>query len=347
MAIRYQLRRKPKIVVLLLAFYLCIFIFLGYSGKSLFFIMLAFMYAFVLFVGVLSLYRIYSKEAIIHFDKPEKILIVAPHQDDCVISAGGFGIRNLQLGGETHIVYLTMEVSTDLAETRRKEAIEIWNHVGCHNLYHLDVLPKKSERNPKKIYDAANQLQSLIDKISPTILFVPLFEGGHVQHDITNHIISFLIKKPREMYIYECPEYSPYFSIRHTPHKVLGMLSRFFLIFVSYFGPPEGLDKRTILNLELDSNEIELKKRMLRAFHSQEGDSLAGYYGYPDRVIQWEERPYRPHPFEYRGSLAYFIQIFRKTSFQWLVKRLFPYDYKSVGLAQGITNLDDELILKK
>lgn len=198
-----------------------------------------------------------------------------------------------------------------------------------------------------KIVEAAKRLQWLIDEIRPAVLFLPLYEGGHVQHDITNYIVSFLIKRPANMRIYECPEYSPYFSFIHTPHKVLGMLSRFFLIFVSYFGPPEGLDGREILVLNLSDEELGLKKKMLKAFSSQGGDSLANTFGYPDRAIEWVERPYRSSPYKYKGSLSHFLQILRGTSIGWLAKRMFPWEYKTVGRESGITNLDEELSLGK
>jgi len=300
-------------------------------------------YIFALAMGIYALIMIYSKEREIVFDKPEKLLIVAPHQDDCVICAGGFGIANVRLGGETHIVFLSHESKEDLADIRRREAEESWGLVGSCNLYHMDILPQKCEKSYKKIYDTADRIQTLIDQIQPTMLFIPLFEGGHVQHDITNYVISYLVKKPNGLRIFECPEYSPYFSFIHTPHKVLGILSRFFLVFVSYFGPPEGLDRRTMFNLKMSDYELALKKKMLSTFRSQGGDSLVTRFGYPDRVIEWVEKPYKSSPFAYKYSLAYFLQLLRQTPLAWLVKRLFPWEYKSVGLTHGITDMNDEL----
>lgn len=334
-------------MVKLLGLYTSVLLILAYASKSDFVMVLASLYFFAFIVGLLSLYKIHVKEKKLHLDNPETILIVAPHQDDCVISSGGLGIRNLRLGGETHIAYITQERSRDMAETRTSEAIESWRLAGCTHLYHMDLLPARNERNPEKIYEAAKQLQSLIDEIKPTVLLVPLFEGGHVQHDITNFVVSFLIRKPDGLRIYECPEYSPYFSFFHTPHKVLGILSRFFLVFVSYFGPPEALDGRTIFVLDLSDEELECKKQMLKSFSSQGGNSLANGYGYPDRVIEWVERPYRASPYRYGGSLSHILQILRGTPVEWLAKRLFPWEYKSVGRERGITNLDEELVLKK
>jgi LmbE family N-acetylglucosaminyl deacetylase len=344
--IRLQIYRKPMVVVGMLGLFAAVFCLLEYLTKASIFVVLAALYGFTFVGAVFSAYRIYANEKILHFIYPEKILIIATHQDDCVISAGGFGIRNLRMGGETHIAYITQEKSTEIAKTRIAEATESWRLAGTPMFYHMDILPGKYERNPGKIYEAAKQLQRLIDQICPTVLFIPLYEGGHVQHDITNYIISFLIKKSESLRIYECPAYSPYFSFLHTPHKVLGILSRVVLIFVSYFGLPEGLDGRKIFVLDLSKEELELKKKMLKSFASQGGDFLANTFGYPDRVIRWVERPYKSSPYRYNGSLSHTMQTLQETSIGWLVKRLFWWECKSIGREQGITNIDEELLQK-
>ena len=342
MSLRLQVIRKPHVITLFLAASWVFLSGMWYLSHSVFLLVIALLYGLAFAFGLYALCAIRKKEVSLTFDRPERLLIVAPHQDDCVICAGGLGIANIRQGGETHVAYLYRDRRADVAEVRQQEAVHAWALAGGCNLYHLNVLPALGERSPVRIRETADRLQELIDRIRPSVLCMPLFEGGHVHHDITNYVISYLVRRPSGLRIYECPEYSPYFSFTNTPHKVLGLLSRCLLFFVSYFGPSEGIDPRPIFELRMSGADIDLKRRMLRAFESQGGRHLAGRFGWPDRLIEWVEKPYQATPFNYRGSLAHTLHRLRKTSLQSIVKRLFPWEYKSVGLAEGITNIDYE-----
>lgn len=306
-------------------------------------------YAGVFVLGLFCLVRIHVNEGRVSLEKAERMLVITPHQDDGVICAGGFGAKNRRLGGETHVVYLVQPGDGEMRSTRREEAIAAWGLAGCppENLRHLDLLPRKYLNEPGRIRGAAQKLQEILDEIRPTMVFVPLYEGGHVEHDIANYIMSFLVKKPRGMLMYECPEYNPYVSLTRTPHKILALLTRVFAGLVSYYGVAEGVDGRGVLNLEMNEREIELKRRMLRQFESQHGDALAANSGYPDRVIEWKSCPYRPRPFRHEYSLCRLVAALRRTRLAWFAQKLFPGRYRTYGLDRGITNLDDILSERK
>lgn len=345
---KLRLYRQPKTLVVLLATVasaLALAALFSEGAVQVTFGTISVVYGCAFVLGIFCLIRIRANEGTVSFKKPERILIVAPHQDDCVLCAGGFGARNIRLGGETHVVYLTQPSDEVVKNIRREETIASWRLSGCpaSNLHHFNILPHLGVRDAKKIRQAAQELQKIVDKIKPTILFMSLYEGGHAQHDIANYIMSFLIKKPQGIRIYECPEYSPFVSLMYTPHKILALLTRLFVGFVSYCGIAEGVDGRKILNLKMDRQEIELKRRMLREFRSQNGEALARNHGYPDRVIEWEDRPYRSQPFEYKYSFCRFVEILRIILPVWLVNKAFPGDYRSHGLERGITNMDVEL----
>jgi hypothetical protein len=51
-------------------------------------------------------------------------------RDDCVIGAGGIGVRNARLGGATHIAYLAPDEAPGMAEIRAREAVEAWRLAG-------------------------------------------------------------------------------------------------------------------------------------------------------------------------------------------------------------------------
>jgi len=77
-------------------------------------------------LAVWSLIRIARIERTLTWSPPARLLVLAPHEDDCVIAAGGIGIRNGRLGGTTRIVYLAPDETPGLPEIRAREARAAW-----------------------------------------------------------------------------------------------------------------------------------------------------------------------------------------------------------------------------
>ena len=79
---------------------------------------------FALFYSLLALLclwawlRTFALERRSDWPKPERLLILAPHEDDCVISAGGIGARNVKLGGVTRVLHLAPDETPGLAAIR-------------------------------------------------------------------------------------------------------------------------------------------------------------------------------------------------------------------------------------
>ena len=71
-------------------------------------------------VSAWALLRLQSLERWVDW-KRQRLLILAPHEDDCVIAAGGVGPRNRELGGATRIVYLAPEDDPAMAARRAEE----------------------------------------------------------------------------------------------------------------------------------------------------------------------------------------------------------------------------------
>lgn len=296
----------------------------------------------------LSLRAVVAEGSLI-FQSNERLLIVAPHQDDCVLMAGGLGLRNQRLGGETHIVYLTQSDDRAKAAQRRSEAINAWKLGGVpeRNLRHWSLLRKRGPVSREDVHRTAAELQKIVDELRPSLICVPLFEGGHLHHDITHHVVTRLLRLPTNARIFQAPEYSPYCSIWRTPHKALSHLTRFsFLGLVSYYPMAEGVGRGSILSIRLTPEELDLKRRMLREFRSQHGDSLAQNHGYPDRFIPWCESEYRAAPFAFRGSFPWWVARLTAVLPAMIVGRLFPGDHCTFGLNYGITNLDEILAVR-
>lgn len=289
--------------------------------------------------------RCHAIERWVSWETRERVLIVVPHQDDCVICAGGIAIRNQNLGGETHIIYLVQDDKPGMCERRKAEAIAAWALAGvtADCLRHLDLLPALYERNPVRLSHAALELKRLIDEISPSVLIMPIFEGGHIHHDLTNHIVSSIVDRIDSIRVFESPEYSPFVSLRWTPHRIIALCGRWLFGLVAYYGPPDGIDDRTVYKVRLDRNELALKRQMLAAFASQNGESLMATRTYPDRIVEWRRRQYRARPFDLECSFLGFVQRLERWMPTSVVNRVFPLQRGTVGREPSVTDLDHEL----
>lgn len=292
-----------------------------------------------------ALRRCFAIERSMEWSRPERLLILVPHQDDCVLCGGGIGIRNAKLGGQTFVVYLVQDQTPGMAARRAAEAAAAWSMAGVapDRLRQLDLLPPLYCRRPECLPAAADAIARLLEEIRPTVLIVPMFEGGHIHHDIANQLVQLALVDRPSVRVFEAPEYSPFFSLKRTPHRVVAQCGRWLFGLVAYYGPPDGIDDRTIHNVNLDAAELALKRRMLGAFVSQNGESLATAAGYPDRVVAWRPRAYRARPFEPKGSYLNFVLCLERWLPVSLVRLVFPGQRGTFGRDPDVTDLDREL----
>jgi LmbE family N-acetylglucosaminyl deacetylase len=303
-------------------------------------LLFALFYSILFAIGSWCLWRIARLERPMHWDEPQRLLVLSPHEDDCAIDAGGIGARNVRLGGATQIAYLAPDETPGMAEIRAREALEAWRLAGVDSqaLIHLDVLPKLHQRDPRKLDRAAVELRRLIDSFKPTVVVVPMFEGGHVQHDATAALLDEVVRPDDRFVVYEAPEYGPYTSLANTPHRIVALCARWLFGLVSYYGAPDGVDGRVVHVVCLSAADLDCKRRMLAAFVSQNGPSLACNSGYPDRLIRWRQRDKRTTPFVFARSYLRFVLWARQTLGATLVDRLLPVQLGTVGRANGITD---------
>lgn len=345
---KIKIYHNPNLVLIIILLVTTVVFLLNLQINSLLITIIFIIYALLSILLVLLLIQKIKNEKPFEFNMPEKLLILSPHQDDCVLMAGGLGLKNIKLGGSVRILYLTQGESDEVAKVRKQECIDAWQIAGLdsENLYQLDILPRLYESScRKKIDSARSKLQAQIDEYKPTMVVFPLFEGGHRHHDITNYIASFLLKFPKKTLLIEAPLYSIHYSLISTPQKIFKLVARFFLLnLVAYYPSTESIDTRKILTLKMSREELLIKKQMLLAFSSQNGKALAENYGYQDRLVNWWPSKYKATAFNYDKNLAFFIaKMYEKLPYK-LASAIYPTDIASHGYEYGITNLNNELI---
>jgi LmbE family N-acetylglucosaminyl deacetylase len=295
-------------------------------------------------MGALALLRLAVLERWQDWPGPARLLILAPHEDDCVISAGGVGAQNSRIGGTTRIVYLAPDETPGMAERRAGEAQAAWRvaGVGDDDVLHLDLLPPLRQRDPHKLRRAADRLRSIIDEFRPTAVVMPMFEGGHVHHDMVAALMGMVVSGDDRFDVFEAPEYSPYTSLWYTPHRVVALCSRWLFGLVSYYGPPDGIDGRPVRRYRLTPDDLACKRRMLAAFESQNAPSLVATRSYPDRLVSFDRNAKRSVPFDFRWSYLRFVLTMRRLLPSRLVDRLLPVQLGTIGRECNLTDWSEE-----
>jgi len=104
----------------------------------------------------------------------DKILVIAPHQDDEVIGCGGSILKHGKSGGATEIVFCTNDSQERNEET--KNACRILNSNVNHFL-NFEIRSLYSNQNK-----LSERFTDLFEKISPDIIFMPFIIDNHQDH---------------------------------------------------------------------------------------------------------------------------------------------------------------------
>lgn len=235
----------------------------------------------------------------------EDILIIAPHQDDCVAMAGGYAIQVLKKGGKVKVLYLTDGPENDKI-TRRNEALNAWRVVGLldSDLIFLPYHTLSGFTTQEEIDRCTQDIAKWIQALHPKTIFVPLYEGGHFQHDVANYMVHCAVKRIGfSGKIYETPLYNFYVSLKTTPEKILSGFLRY-VPFVHIGYPPEPIRNDSLFELSMTEEELQIKKQMLTCFQTQQPYQLVARFGFPDRYQNFHSYDYTKPPFSYQWSIA-------------------------------------------
>lgn len=120
--------------------------------------------------------------------RQKKILVVAPHQDDETIGAGGTLLKAADNGADITCIYITDGSKAavnvpgiEMMKIREREAQEVWKEIGGKTTFLRfpdSAIPLTEE--------AANILSKEINKMAPDIIFIPFLLDNHLDHINTN-----------------------------------------------------------------------------------------------------------------------------------------------------------------
>lgn len=147
----------------------------------------------------------------------ETVMVLAPHMDDEVIGCGGTVARHVRAGARVAVVYLTdsryvkanadrppaerERLHQELLGIRKCEAREGCAILGVQDIHFLDGDPRLLEDSE----EVATKLRALLQRISPAIVYVPVFLDRHPDHRATSAVLLAATNGTRQSF--ECRAY--------------------------------------------------------------------------------------------------------------------------------------------
>lgn len=113
------------------------------------------------------------------------ILVLAPHQDDEVVGAGGTLLMARDAGVNIAVVYCTDGEQNDLeSEVRRLESQKVCEHLGAKR-FELNI----SNLRPKPQKSDLEKLNEIIFSVEPDVIMCPWLFDGAPKHRMINHLL--------------------------------------------------------------------------------------------------------------------------------------------------------------
>jgi LmbE family N-acetylglucosaminyl deacetylase len=267
-------------------------------------------------------------------EAPRDVLILAAHQDDCVIMAGEYAIAAKEAGRAVRVVYLTNGDSKDhnsqseRADKRNREAIAAWGCIGvaadsiCCSGYAAAPVAGPSRITTENSNQIRRQFVELLRMLpADWTVFIPAPGESHVDHRTLRRIAleCLSVVGRDDLHVYEAPEYNRYLSLVRMPRKTLmyilatiPVVRRWAVMHREIIAAEEFPCGARALIMPEDAARLERKRSMLKFFSSEDGEKLIRLFGARSRFRRitelncaLQERPWGYLPFEgYRLGIS-------------------------------------------
>ena len=123
--------------------------------------------------------------------RANRILVLAPHQDDELIGCGGTILAYLEQGTQVKIMYMTdgrYGVISGDEKLRNDEARKVWEGTQVEQIF-LDY-----EDSHLFESDAMDKIKACIEDFEPEIIFTPWLLDQHIDHQYTTSLLQKALK---------------------------------------------------------------------------------------------------------------------------------------------------------
>lgn len=116
------------------------------------------------------------------------ILVVAPHPDDETLGAGGYILKQKQLGNQVFVLNMThmkneFGYSSEIIQKRNQEIEKMRKGYFLDGYYNLNLKPAGLDTYRES--EIIHKVSEFIDKIKPTVIVLPYRFDIHSDHRIT------------------------------------------------------------------------------------------------------------------------------------------------------------------
>jgi LmbE family N-acetylglucosaminyl deacetylase len=231
-------------------------------------------------------------------DKPIRdVLILAAHQDDCVIMGGEYAIEAVKAGRQVRVMYLTCgdrEVGSERARVRMQEAVAAWRVIGveetkleCLGLVN-SPLNGPSLLNENDVATARGRLQEIIAEApKQAVIVIPATGESHQDHRTLRKLALEALRMSgrTDLMVLETPEYNSYYSLRHSPGRTLNYLLRCLPLMgriATNASCGAGFIHGGARFVLTENSQRQMRRHeMLRAFKSENPEKLIRLFGHP------------------------------------------------------------------
>jgi len=233
------------------------------------------------------------------------VLIIAAHQDDCVIMAGEYALQAIAAGRRVQVMYLTngdsqnMETDSPRARTRNSEAIDAWCSVGLAKdaIIFLSLpaapVPGPSRLSPGHLAEAKERMEGIFSQLAEgAAVFIPAAVEAHIDHrSLRDLSLAALQSVGRpDLIVFEAAEYNEYVSLSRMPRRALLYILGAIPIISRWAGASRARGAAPAgfayggkpWMLPADTRRLEQKRQMLRRFASEDGELLVRHFGHQD-----------------------------------------------------------------
>lgn len=124
----------------------------------------------------------------------DRILILAPHQDDEILGCGCFIQQALQRGSKVKCIFMTDGSKSSngdidevtLAEIRKAEASKVAENL---NMEVPEFIDREDGSLDHRDIEAANKILKIINEFQPNVILFPYFLDGHKDHSGVSGIL--------------------------------------------------------------------------------------------------------------------------------------------------------------
>ena len=179
-----------------------------------------------------------------------KILVISPHPDDETLGAGGTLLKHKAKGDAIYWLNITniKEIygyEPKVVKKRQEEIEKVIKHYKFDGFFDLALKP--ASLSDADIMIIINKISDIIEKIKPSILYVPFYKDAHSDHRITFKALQPFFKSFRYPYIKKILMME---IISETDHQFIGNFKPNVFVDISYY-----LDKKLEI-LSIYNSEI-------------------------------------------------------------------------------------------